>query len=144
MRQSSVLNDVRIQRASFAEITAPQEERRESEEAAARRRAFRPRPRPHREDGRIAGAGEPVRQFAVGQALTQQVELDVGDLAQVQTLQAVEDDGLVHAVQELRAEVLLEELFDLHLDFDVQGVGIVGETRARRLGFGAVGGRSAP
>jgi len=39
VRQSSVLNDVRIQRASFAEITSAQEERRESEEAAARRRA---------------------------------------------------------------------------------------------------------
>jgi hypothetical protein len=51
--------------------------------------------------------------LAIGQAAEQRPELNVDDLTNVVAPQRVEEDDLVHAIQELRLEVLAQRVRQL-------------------------------
>ena len=52
-------------------------------------------------------------QIAVAQPLPQALQLDVHDLAQRCLIQPMEDDGLIHPIQELRPEMGMQGLHDI-------------------------------
>src|SRR5690606_5272278 len=75
------------------------------------------------------------RDLAVGQELGKPLHLDVDDVRHVLAAQAVEQDDLVHAVQELGPEVMTHDLHDLRLDdFRILALLLVDEIFGAEIG----------
>ena len=69
------------------------------------------------EDGFARGVGELERDSAVEQELAQVVEAQVDDMRELRLAQRMEDHDVVHAVEELGAEVLLQRVHHTRLGF---------------------------